>query len=288
MWQDYDRDSYSDSNSPRNYGGQGRPTGFGFQRPPVTPTVKILLMAMVGVFILQTLVEVAASADAANSFLQLFGVSWDGAVKKLYLWQFGTYIFLHGGIFHLLMNMLWLWMFGGDVENGLGRRKFLQLFLLGGVFAGLSYVIFAAFDPGFVPAVGASGALMAVVVVFTMRNPNQSVLLFMMIPMKMWHMMVMIIGIDLYYAVTNDANGVANTAHLGGALFGYLWFRFGPRLDQVFVRIEKDQKVKEYQREVDARAEVDRLLEKIARDGMHSLTGKERKFLKQASRRFYD
>lgn len=284
MWND-DRNQSSDWDSSSF---EERPNvGFGFVRPRTTPIVKILLLVMGVIFGVQVLLQ-AGSVGLANWVLEFFGLSFSKAVMNFHVWQFFTYLFLHGTLFHVLFNLFALWMFGCEVETALGRQRFLQLFIQSGIFAGVAYVVWGAFGQQFSPAVGASGAIMAILVVFTILAPNRSVLLFFMIPMKMKHLMWLIIGLDMYSFVLNSDNGIANTAHLGGALYGWLWFRYSPRLVQVFRGMEQKAQAREEEKESSARAEVDRLLEKIAKEGMPSLNDKERRFLEQASRRFYD
>jgi membrane associated rhomboid family serine protease len=283
MWNEDDRDHGSyDSEF------EGRPR-FAFAKPTTTKVVRALLIANVVVFVLQSILR-AASPGFYNDCLSVFGLSWDGAVMHLWVWQFVTYLFLHhvDHLFHILFNLLTLWMFGCEVESRLGPRRFLALYLCGGIFAGLAFATWHAFGQMFDVAVGASGAVMAILVAFTLLAPNRVVLLFFVLPMRMKTLMWGLIGVDLCMLMLVEDGGIANTAHLGGALFGYLWFRLGPGVGRVLAGVEAGRQQKDRLKEAEVKEEVDRLLVKIKEQGMTSLTSKERRFLQNASRRFFD
>jgi membrane associated rhomboid family serine protease len=141
-------------------------------------------------------------------------------------WQLVTYGFLHGDTMHILFNMFMLWMFGRELEHLMGSRRFLTYFLTGVVGAGLIQLIVAGFHGGGYPTVGASGGVFALLLAFGMAFPNRMVMLiFPPIPMKAKYMVIMFGLLELYLGVSGSAPGVANFAHLGGMLFGYLLLR---------------------------------------------------------------
>ncbi len=184
--------------------------GAGFRRLVM---VRGLIIANVICFLLQ-------SRQVLNAFM-LFPKD---VVEQLRIWQLVTSMFLHGSVGHLLMNMFVLWMFGPAVERRLGPRVFLRFYFGGGLLAGIAYVLIGYLTGDLRPSLGASGAIMGVLVYYTFLAPNQIVYLFLFIPMKMLHATLLFIGLDLYYFVFSGAGetGVAHTAHLGGALFGFL------------------------------------------------------------------
>jgi membrane associated rhomboid family serine protease len=183
------------------------------------------------------------------------------------------------------MNMLFLYWFGTQLERVLGRSRFLVLYLGGGVAGGLAYAATQYIFDIHIPAIGASAAVMALLVVYAIYFPNQVVLLFFFVPMAVKWFVLILIGIDLLYSMTAYADGVAHTAHLGGALFGFLYWRFSPRIAQFFARIEDHQREREAQRQADDERRMDELLDKISREGFDSLTRGEREFLTEQSRR---
>ncbi len=182
----------------------------------MTPAVKFLLIANTAVFILQNFLS--------YRFLLLFGLVpkliWD----DLYLWQLFTYQFLHGGLFHLLFNMLALWMFGCTLERRWGSEFFLKYYFVSAIGGGILNTLLM---PGQVaPSIGASGGIYGVLLAFGLIYPNQIIYL-IVFPMKMKHYVWIIGAISLYSSMSSGGSGIAHLAHLGGMLFGYLYLRGG-------------------------------------------------------------
>jgi membrane associated rhomboid family serine protease len=216
-------------------------------------------------------------------------------------WRLLTSGFCHGGLMHIAFNMFVLWMFGRLIEPIYGSLEFLLFFLAGVVVSGLAHVGYILAMGVNVPAVGASGGVMAVVFLTAMIYPREKVYFLGIIPMEMRVMAVVVAIIDVaggFY----PAFGIAHWAHLGGAAFGvayyyYHWrlsgFWFGmkrklarmkPRRPRPKVRVYEPEEPES--RTSDVEAEVDRLLEKISQHGEGSLTDKERTFLSDASRKY--
>jgi membrane associated rhomboid family serine protease len=262
--------------------------------PGQTPRViKVLILVNVAIYLLQL---VWSRFDVAPSMRMewLFGISSTGLVESWRLWQPVTYMFLHSplsdpygpGIMHILFNMLILWMFGSDVARRLGPRTFLGLYFGAGILAGLAYTAFAVLGNVVVPCIGASGAVMGVVVYAGMLFPDRTVLFMLFFPMRYRTMVWLLVGIDVFYFVFATHSGTAHVAHLGGALFGYLHFRYAHVLDRYFAQMEVKAERDRERQESEMREEVDRLLEKIHQEGLGSLSEREKKFLKRSSRRF--
>ena len=138
-------------------------------------------------------------------------------------WQLITYGFLHGDIMHIAFNMFMLWMFGRELELILGPRRFLTYYLTCVVGAGIIQLLVAAWQGGVYPTVGASGGVFGLLLLFGMTFPNRMILLmFPPIPMKAKYMVILFGLLELYLGVSGRSPGVANFAHLGGMLFGFL------------------------------------------------------------------
>jgi membrane associated rhomboid family serine protease len=264
---------------------QQRPSGL----PPLPSATKTLIIVNVACYLLQLISWKYIGWDPVTQGL---GMIPEDVIGKFMVWQIFTSMFLHNpvSIWHLVFNMVVLYFFGPHVERRLGKRTFVKFYFLAGLAAGLAYVIFGILDQKYNPAVGASGAIMGVIVYFTMLNPNAIVRLMFIIPMKMKWATMIIVGIDVYYFVfAPGATNVANSAHLGGALFGFLYFKYGHRLDRFFTDMEVKAVAKKRQRErrseAELNAELDRLLEKVHDVGINGLTEKERKTLNDVSRR---
>lgn len=140
-------------------------------------------------------------------------------------WQLLTYGFLHdiGGIGHILFNMFGLWMFGRDLERIMGPQRFLIYYLTCIVGAGVVQIIVASIVGGDYPTVGASGGIFGILLAYAMAFPNRTVVLLIPpIPMKAKYFVLFYGLLNLYQGISGTAPGVANFAHLGGMLFGFL------------------------------------------------------------------
>jgi membrane associated rhomboid family serine protease len=148
-----------------------------------------------------------------------------------------TYMFIHGNLWHLLINMLMLWMFGMDLERDWGTRRFLQYYFVCGVGAGLCVLALGLAAGGasmFEQTIGASGAIFGLLLAFGVLYPDRQVLMFLLFPMKAKYFVMIMGAIEFLYTFQPNT-GISNIAHLGGMLFGYVFlktrllrFRFSP------------------------------------------------------------
>ncbi|NQU07305.1 MAG: rhomboid family intramembrane serine protease, partial [Candidatus Abyssubacteria bacterium] len=191
--------------------------------------MKYLLIANVAVFFAMFILQ-DAMGENFRWFIHIFGLNpaW---VLRGAIWQFVTYMFLHGDFWHLAFNMLWLWMFGCSLEADWGSRPFLNYYFFTGIAAGV--VNFLATIGSNVPTIGASGAIFGIIVAYAMAYPNRLIYIWMLFPVKVKYFAIFAVGINLYAVVQSTAphaSPVAHFAHLGGALFGYLYLKFGDRV----------------------------------------------------------
>lgn len=200
--------------------------------------------------------------------------------------QLVTYSFLHatGDIWHIVLNMLYLWFFGPELEAELGRRGFLRLYLGGAIAGGLLQWGWwlTTGEPTWV--VGASGAVYTVMTLFALKWPHRQILLWMVIPVPIWLLAAFRIGSDLLDFSRGTAGSTAVLVHLGGAAFGLLWLRGGATLQAALERRRRDKALREFQAESTDRREMDRILGKIQASGLASLDASERAFLERRSR----
>ena len=145
-------------------------------------------------------------------------------------WQLLTYGFLHGSTTHIFFNMFGLWMFGRDIEQFMGSKRFLIYFLVCIAGAGIVQLIVAAMQGGLYPTVGASGGVFGILLAYGLTFPNRIVVpLFPPIPMRAITFVFIYGLLELYLGVSGGAPGVANFAHLGGMLFGFLLIQYWRR-----------------------------------------------------------
>jgi membrane associated rhomboid family serine protease len=145
-------------------------------------------------------------------------------------WQLITYGFLHGNLSHIFFNMFGLWMFGRDLERLMGPRKFLIYYFTCVVGAGFVQLVVAGTQGGLYPTLGASGGVFGILLAYGLTYPNRMVMLmFPPIPMKAKYFVLFYGLLELYLGLSGGAPGVANFAHLGGMLFGFMLLRYWAR-----------------------------------------------------------
>ncbi len=214
-------------------------------------------------------------------------------------YQLLTYGFLHDpdDLKHILFNMFGLWLFGREIEERYGRREFLLFYLAAIVVAGLVWTVAEIPSGQKHIMMGASGGVMAVVILFACNFPFQTVLFNFILPMPMWVLAAIYIAINLLGALGRAEEGtVAFTAHLGGALFAFLYYRWGGRLERltpsgsVLARLRPRPKLRVHDPDADETSStdnrVDEILKKIQEHGQDSLTRGERRILEEASREY--
>ena len=186
--------------------------------------IKWLLIANTAIFLLQFFL--GRGASAVFSYFALVPVQ---VVKSFFVWQLVTYMFLHGGLWHILWNMLALWMFGKDLEQTWGTDRFLRFYFLCGSGAGVCVVLanYLFGDPR-IATIGSSGAIYAILAASAALWPDRQIIAFFIFPMKMKYF-VMIVGAIAFLNSWNLNSGVSDVAHLSGLLFGILYVK-SPRV----------------------------------------------------------
>lgn len=183
--------------------------------------VKWLLISNIAIFVLSYL----SMGTALGRFFRLLALTPAAVVGHLAVYQLVTYLFLHGGFWHLLVNMFTLWMFGATLERDWGTRAFLKYYFLCGVGAGICDVAVNALIGNWTTStIGASGAIYGLLLAFGVMYPNQVVLLSFLFPIKAKYF-VMIYGAIALLSSLNVNSGVSDVAHLGGMLFGLAYLK---------------------------------------------------------------
>lgn len=198
----------------------------------LVPSIVQILLVLNGIafFLLIT-----ASGPMIESFalwpLGLTGKElFDGIAPRFEIWQLVSYSFLHGGVFHLLLNMYALWLFGSRIEQAWGSKAFGIYYFVCVIGAGLVQLLIASqsvSEGAIYPTVGASGGVFGLLLAFGLTYPNERLMLiFPPIILKAKWFVLIFAGIELYAGVTGTLAGIAHFAHLGGMLFGFLllWY----------------------------------------------------------------
>ncbi|MCI0450218.1 MAG: rhomboid family intramembrane serine protease [Chlorobi bacterium] len=300
---------------------------FKFSRPSMfggfsffPPVIKYLLISNIAIFIFQHFIFASFKAGGvplSALFLKFFALNPIASeVFPFYPWQLFTYLFMHGNFWHLFLNMFALWMFGMELENIWGSKKFLMYYLLCGVAAGLANILIAPlFNALMLPTIGASGSVYGILVAFGMLFPNREIFLYFLFPIKAKYFVIIYMGIELLSVGSNT--GVAHLAHLGGGIAGFIYILMSrSNLNDLF-RFDKKPKVttkrptniyrntyyEKYNKPSDdisdadyyegksedevTQEKIDEILDKIGKDGYDSLTKEEKKILFEASRKIH-
>jgi membrane associated rhomboid family serine protease len=190
------------------------------------PGVKKLIIANSVIFLLMWLV-----GPIERVFMTWFALVPSDVVTRFFLWQLVTYLFLHGGFFHILFNMLGLWFFGKDLEDIWGTRRFLQFYFFCGIGAGVIAVIanymFGNRDSA---TIGASGAIYGIFLVAAVLWPDR-IIIFYIFPIKLKYFVMILAAIE-FFGLRDLNSGVSNIAHLSGMLFGYAFLKM-PRVHKM-------------------------------------------------------
>ena len=280
-------------------GGFGQQPGLRLDGPRTLTTNLVLLTF--GVFLLQMFTQPAEPAFRGDSgWLTNFGSLYADVFKHPWFgFQFLTYGFLHdpGDLRHIIFNMIGLWFFGRAVEQRYGRTEYLAFYLAAIAFAGLAWCVaqWLMSDPTIrIGMLGASGGLSAILILFALNFPKQMIYIWGILPVPAWAFAIFFVGSDVMGALNRSGN-VAYTAHLGGALFGFLYYHFGWRVSRwlpsnfSLPKSPGRSKLRIHDPEPDdskTDQRVDEILKKIQAQGQESLTWRERRVLEKASQEY--
>jgi membrane associated rhomboid family serine protease len=207
----------------------------GFGGGGVTYYVQILLLVNIAVFICQLLLEIpfgyALMPPGGTPVLEWLTYSTDRLFQG-WIWLPFTYMFLHGGLSHLFFNMIQLYFFGPEVERTLGTRQFLRFYLFCGVMGALANVVAWAVWGSSAPVLGASGAILGVLVAFAVIDPDREIFLIPLpFPITARALIIFLVIINLLNA-WSERSGIAVATHFGGMIAGYAYMKFRPLLLQ--------------------------------------------------------
>lgn len=271
----YDRDyTRADYESKSHYAPQMR-----MAFPRITPVVKWLLIINVVVFVLSSMIR-----PLTGFFFTWFSVYPASVAMSLQPWRLVTYQFLHGGFGHIFVNMLPLFFFGPMIERVWGSKKFLVFYLVCGAAGGVLYSLLA--HAGWLrigPMVGASGAIFGILAAGAILFPNAIVLLMFVFPMRLWILAVILAFISIMN-LFGGYNAGGEAAHLAGMAAGAAYVFSQSWRGKLKLKLRAGQWEKKMAARRNLQLELDRILQKVHESGIHSLTSKEKKILKQATK----
>jgi len=272
----------------------------------ITPGVKLLLIANAVVFVLQSVLGDLRPGQI-GLITEWFSFIPQYAIRGLEVWRFFTYMFLHGSLFHIGMNMFILWMFGSQIEARWGHRTFLIYYVVCGLGGAVAYGLFNLVGlSSFAPMIGASGAVYGILLAYGLTFPESVILVMMIIPMKAKYAVLLWGAIALMSSTADSSGGVAHLAHLGGMVTGFLFLKLtipslsagtGSGLGRTWKQWQTKRKMKIVRPKgkpgngdgssppKGKQSEIDAILDKISREGLQSLTPEEQDVLRRAGRK---
>lgn len=289
------RDYFRDEE--RRYGGGGGSGEFLAD----TPTVRTMLIITIATFLLQLVIinpSPGMFGQRTSVIDEWFALTTDGVLSGQ-VWRLVTYAFLHdrGGIWHLVINMLMVWWLGSTLERMYGSREFLWFYLTAAAFSGMAHLLWGIAFPGGM-VIGASGVVMAILMLYAIHFPRQQIWIMGLIPIEMRLLVAIYILVDLHPVLLTLGGeqmmtGIAHVVHLAGLLYGWAYYHYNIKWERLgsgfnfnwtLFRARRRFKVVRPEPEpTDIETEVDRILAKISEQGTGSLTPREQATLAKAS-----
>ncbi len=316
------------------YGSQNynRPAGIGgFNLLP--PIIKKIIIINIVVFLIQMLFENISFGDYPGWYVvnryfalnPLFGLDPAGQEFNFQIWQIFSYQFMHGGFSHIFWNMFMLWMFGNEIENIMGSKKFLFFYLLSGVGAAAFQLLLAPMLSSHLAfTIGASGAVYGVMIAFALFFPDRQIYVYFLFPVKAKYLIAFLVIIE--FMAIGNMDVVAHLAHIGGALTGFVFIMLDKKnnynIDRLFNKVKDstssftnfssggkqggfrkpsggfnfgkknvqdaefyDINSKKKKTTSATPKEIDKILDKISESGYQNLTEEEKRILFEASKK---
>lgn len=280
----YDRD-YTHADSGPQHSGRHQQYGapnIRFNLPRLTPVVKWLLIANVSIYVLGVLIPALG-----RTLERLFAIDPSSWGTTLQFWRVVTYEFLHDRTWpwHIFFNMIALFFLGPPLERHWGSRKFLPFYLICGASGALLYLFLVGV--GFLPAlpmIGASGSVLGLLSACAILFPHFSIFVFFFpLPIRI---AAVAFGFMYFFMVITRSGGNTggDVAHLAGMVTGAAYVLLGPKIGRYKLKVRSGSWDKKMEEERKLQIEVDRILAKVHREGLHSLSGGEKRILKKATR----
>ena len=263
-------------------------TGFKGYKPVINWSipdgVKLIITINIIVFILVEL------SGYRYEIFRLCGLVPADSIKNFRFWQPITYLFLHSGLLHIIINMIILWMFGRELEFGWGKYKFLTYYFITGIGAAIITVIFNL--SSYIPIVGASGAVYGILMAYGLSFPNRVVYLYGLFPIKIKYL-ITFLGITAFlYSTSNSRTTISHITHLSGMLIGFIylkrfnllnnWSHWFPKIK--LHDIDNNDDIVHKSEETKLKDDINMILDKLKENGWEGLSAIEKKKLFSASK----
>jgi membrane associated rhomboid family serine protease len=249
------------------------------------PAIKNIIFINAIIFLMQVL-----NQSLQQVIFQNFALIPSEVIYHFKIWQLVSYLFLHGGFWHIFFNMFILWMFGSELEREWGTKEFLKYYFITGIGAGVFNLLLSN-----APTIGASGAVYGVMLAYALRYPDRMVYIYFLFPVKIKYLMAFLVLVSFFSTFGASGDGIAHAAHLGGILVGFIYLKYWVilyKIKRIMPNIslgKKHDSNMKYTKGGDDKTEyyrkiIDELLDKINRVGYLNLTDEEKKILEEGSK----
>jgi membrane associated rhomboid family serine protease len=204
-----------------------------YRRRSSNPVVDFLTGSVVNqIIVINVIIYVIEVILARTAFIEIFGLTPRLVVTRGWIWQIVTYLFLHGSLWHLILNMFIIWMFGSPLESVWGSNRFLNYYFLCG-FGGAALSFLFSFNT---TVIGASGAGYGILLAYAILFPYNEIYVWGLLPVRARTLVIFMTIIEFAYGFSGR-DGIAHFAHLGGMAAGFFYLRGAHRVRRFFQKI---------------------------------------------------
>ena len=239
------------------YQFQSNPGEISYKPSLFTNAIKLLVSVNFGIFLLQSL------SKSEMIFFQLFGLVPKLIWSEFMIWQPVTYLFFHGGIWHVLINMFVLWMFGSELERLWGKLRFLKYYFITGIGSGIITALLNL--SSITPVDGASGAVFGVLMAYGITYPNRTIYLYGIIPIRSM-LFVIAVGLIAFVSSFDGTSRISHITHLSGMVIGYLILKRRWQFNDIWFSIRKktlEYQIQREERKISHRQELENNIDNI-------------------------
>lgn len=247
--------------------------------------IQLLLIGNIAIFILMEFLLISNNYIHDKLFYNLALVP-NQVYNNFYIWQCITYLFLHGGIIHLLFNMLGLWFLGIDLEALWGKQKFLKYYFITGIGSALITIIYnVGLSNPFIPIVGASGAVYGLLLAYGIIFPNRIIYVYGIFPVKIRNAVIILGLVSFFYSITLQKSGISHITHLAGMLMGLIYLIYWKNQKKSMRIIYTNQQSQNTDQQI-TENHLNDILDKMNEIGWDALSDEDKEFLQNESKNY--
>ena len=254
--------------------------------------VKLLIIINISIFLFMEFL-LLSSIDLYERLFYNLSLIPNDVYPNLKIWQCITYLFLHGGIIHLLFNMLGLWFLGYELEKLWGKKKFLIYYFITGFGAAIITIIYnSILTSSYIPIVGASGSIYGLLLAYGILFPDRILYIYGIFPVKVKNAVLFLGGIAFFYSITLHSDGISHITHLAGIIIGFIYLQYwvSEKKSKKIIKINSDQLKNDdvFETRMYRQKQMDKILDRVTEVGWYGLSDEDKEFLADGNNNYYD